>query len=482
MPQPLDRADILLVLPPCIGHPDRFASLGIACLTAALRASRLHARSINLSKLLHRLDPPLYQALYDAASLERFYARGVWGDDAAYLRDWPAGALDAGQASRLDTFLDLAAERIVGAKPALVGLSVLQSNVPAALALGRRLRRAGLPVIVGGPSAREPALAELLLRDACRLIVTGEADLTLPELAAEHRVSGRLPPPGTVIEGRRVRDLDRLPPPDFDTERPMGWMPAATSRGCTSRCHFCEEASLFRGIRRRSVENVMRELSVNRNRFHPQGIQFHDSLINHDEEWLGRFCDAMADDPGGLEWQSFARPTGLDDRLLERIARSRCTALHFGVEHFSQPVSDRLGKRLDAEDARRTIERTARHGIPVKILVIEGVPGETEEDHRRNLDALRRIIDRHPDRVDLACNPLTVTPHSAFIRRPERHGIRPRRDASGRVVAVEFVDGPDRETVLRWNDAVLALKPQSAAGREGTPGARRPCRAGEERT
>jgi len=475
--RPVDHADILLVLPPCIGHPYRFASLGVAQLLAGLRAAGLRAHSVNLSELLFRLERPLYDALYDAASLERFYDRGVWGDDPTYLDALLSGAMDLALAASVNGFADVAAERIVRAAPAMVGLSVLQSNVPFALALGRRLQRAGLPVVIGGPAGREPALAARLVADACRVIVTGEADLTLPELVAEHRATGCLPPPGTILAGRQVPDLDRLPPPDFDTTRALGWMPAATSRGCTSRCRFCEEATLFKGIRRRSVASVLEELAINRERFRPQGIQFHDSLINHDEDWLGRFCDALAADPRGLEWQSFARPAGLDDALLERVARSRCTALHFGVEHFAQPVSDRLGKRLDVEDARRTIARAAAHGIPVKILLIEGVPGETEDDHRRNLDVVGSLMARYPELVDLAANPLTITPHSVFVRFPERYGIRLRRDAAGRVIAREFVDGPDGATIARWTAEVLALKPLAAPGREGGPGARRPRRA-----
>ncbi|NMB74150.1 MAG: radical SAM protein, partial [Myxococcales bacterium] len=314
-------------------------------------------------------------------------------------------------------------------------------------------------------------LQAFLFRHGVRCIVSGEAESTLPRIVSDYRRDGRLPPPGTVIAGEAAPDLDLLPFPEFDKDRKLGWMPVAASRGCVARCHFCEESRFFAGLRHRSVESVLEEIERNVERYRAQGIQFHDSLINFDEKWLLRFCRGLKDRLGGFEWQAFARPAGLPDRLLDRLRESGCTALHFGVEHFSQAMSDVLGKHLNVQDAFHVIERAAAHKLPVKVLIITGVPGETEADHRANLEALQRLMGDHPDLVDFAANPLMVTPHSLYFRRPEKFGIRLHRDRWGRGVRVRFEDGPDPDTILRRLSELLAIKPKAAPGHEGSPGA-----------
>ncbi|NMB75613.1 MAG: hypothetical protein GYA21_10850, partial [Myxococcales bacterium] len=124
-----DSQDLLLVLPPCIGHPHRFDSLGVAYLVAALRREGLGTGSVNLSRLYYQLDRDLYHWTYDQTSLESLYAKGVWGDDPAYLERLLKGRPDRLTLARLEGFADLAAEKIQQARPRLVGLSLLQSNL-----------------------------------------------------------------------------------------------------------------------------------------------------------------------------------------------------------------------------------------------------------------------------------------------------------------------------------------------------------------
>lgn len=460
----IDQPDVLLVLCPGIGHPRYFASLGLGHLKSSLEAAGFDARVVNLSELLYRLDEPLYQRLYEAGSLERFHHTGVWGFSAGYLDRIVSGKQDATLGKALNAFADVSAERIIAARPGVVGLSLVQSNLAFALALCKRLATAGLPVIAGGPSARETAIAERMFEAGCRLVITGEAELTLPELIQEFRATGRLPDPGTVLAGLQISDLDALPAPHFDTAHPLHWLPVATSRGCTCRCHFCEEATLFRSFRRRSVRHVVAEIAINRERFQPRGVLFHDSLINHDRAWLLDLARTLRQEQPGLKWLAFARPEGLDAELLEAMATAGCCALHFGVEHFAQPVSEALGKRLDVHAAYQTIDRTAEHGIPVKLLLITGAPGETDHDHRANVAAVQGLLKTHPGLINLAINPLMITPHSTYMRNPAKFGIQLVHDAAGAVQGRVFEAGPNPSQIERNLAEIEALKPTPRSG------------------
>ncbi|MBI5526846.1 MAG: radical SAM protein [Deltaproteobacteria bacterium] len=453
---------VLIIIPPAIGHPDRFAHLGAASLVAFLWAHGVPARTVNLSAALYARDRLFYRRLYDAGSLERFWPHGAWGFSAAYVDEALAGARDPALAEALQRFSDRAVAAIVRARPPLVGISVLQSNVIAAAAIGTRLAEAGIPVICGGPAGTDDAIAVRLLRGSCDVVVRGEGERALLRFARQV-VRGTPLRSGTVIDGTPVSDLDRLPIPDLGPGA-LDAIPVAASRGCVNRCRFCEEAAYWRRIRRRSPAVVAAEIAHQVRRHGARRVHFNDSLINHDPAWLGELCGLLAAGSPGLAWDAYARPAGLDRRLLAAMGRAGCVEIHFGVEHFSQRVADALGKREDVREAAAVVRRAVRAGIRAKLLLIEGVPGETPRDHRANLDAARRLLETGQSAVDLSVNPLVITPQSIFGRSPARYGIRLIPGGDGDADRAEFDEGPDRATALEWTARIRALREGSVGG------------------
>ena len=447
---------VVLVVPPAIGHPDRFAHLGAASLAAYLGAHGVPARTANLSAALYRGDRPLYRRLYAAGALERFWPGGAWGFSSDYVDDILDGVGDPALAAALARFADRAAAAIIQARPLLAGISVLQSNVAAAAAIGARLVAAGIPVVCGGPACADGAIATRLLRGGCDLVVRGEGELTLLHLARLLARGARLPR-GPLLDGEPVADLDLLPFPDFGPGA-LEAIPVAASRGCVNRCRFCEESAYWRRIRRRSPASVAGEVARQSRRHGARRVHFNDSLLNHDPGWLGELCALLAAEEPGITWDAYVRPVGLDRPLLAAMACAGCVELHLGVEHFSQRVADVLGKREDVRGAAAVVRRTVGAGIRAKVLLIEGVPGETAAEHRANLAVARRLLAYHPGAVDLAVNPLMVTPGSVFGRAPARHGIRIFPGGPGAADRVEFAHGPDRATALAWTAAVGALR------------------------
>jgi hypothetical protein len=133
--------------------------------------------------------------------------------------------------------------------------------------------------------------------------------------------------------------------------------------------------------------------------------------------------------------------------------------LFFGVEHLAQPVSDLLGKRLDVTAAADTIKRAASGGIAARLLLIEGVPGETGADHAVGLRRAGELVASGGGRVSVSVNPLLVVPSSVFGRNPGRYGIELHRSRAGEVTGLRFRGGPSRARIRRWLEDYRGLVP-----------------------
>ena len=149
-------------------------------------------------------------------------------------------------------------------------------------------------------------------------LVTHEAEVTFPKLlrAIEDGRAARRP---RSSDGE-TPDLDAIPFADRDlfldewrkwgydldspevpfvTELPAPFLTIIAGRGCVYNCSFCkpgEDLIFGKGVRRRSVENVIEELKELRERYHFASFMFHDDCLTEDRRWVAEFYQAL---PGG---------------------------------------------------------------------------------------------------------------------------------------------------------------------------------------
>jgi ribosomal peptide maturation radical SAM protein 1 len=196
-------------------------------------------------------------------------------------------------------FVDACAERVVAAKPRLIGLtSVFQQHL-ASLALARRVK-AALPdciVVFGGANCEATMGVETVRQfDYVDAVVSGEADLVFAELASRAAAGLAFDDLKGVITQNSVRDLpaagiagfaaaptaaavmdlDALPYPDFSdffaqfqaSRFSRHWHPSVfveTSRGCwwgeRMHCTFCGLNGATMSFRSKSAPRALAELT-----------------------------------------------------------------------------------------------------------------------------------------------------------------------------------------------------------------------------
>lgn len=285
--------------------------------------------------------------------------------------------------------------------------------------------------LIGGGSFATPAPEIVLAHTALDAVCVGEGEETIVPLVAS-LLSGRGLDdiPGIAFRaagGKVVRtparpllaDLDRLPWPAYDLvdmelylggagKRPSlvrmaqreGIAPERLSnafimfsaRGCPFRCTFCYR-NFGRQVRRHSVDYVLRHIRFARERFGVNNIAFYDETFNSNPAWVREFCRRAREElPETYFWMGGARADLLDDDLLTELKRARFYEVSVGVESFDDRILAEMGKRLDSETLRKTLERLIAHDLaPSYLGMLYGFPGDDETSLRRSVDEILRL-------------------------------------------------------------------------------------------
>jgi radical SAM superfamily enzyme YgiQ (UPF0313 family) len=220
--------------------------------------------------------------------------------------------------------------------------------------------------------------------------------------------------------------LDELPFADFTDlalpSFPGKRAPLLTSRGCFRSCAFCNDCRMQGQYRRRTAENLMREVRQLHDSYGIEGLEIVDLLLNGDIKELTRFSELMTDSGLELTWggQALVRPE-MDRTLLEKMARGGCKELIFGLESFSQPVVDTMRKGYSVKEARQVLKDAHEAGIETAINLLVGFPRETPQEFQETVDALKSLAGVIT-RLE-AINPCHITYASRLWTSPQLFGI-----------------------------------------------------------
>ena len=193
------------------------------------------------------------------------------------------------------------------------------------------------------------------------------------------------------------------------------------SRGCPYSCSFCAMAhikSSAPGIRFRNPEHIEAEIKYLKSRYKIEGIVLKDEIaLPLKSEQAAAHLEAIK--KSGILWRGQCRVDGVNPELARRMAESGCTAMGLGVESVSQKCLDLINKRASVKKAKETIRLLKENGIEVRIYLIMGLPGETEDIVEQTWSF---IEETDPDLVYLSL--FTVRPGTDVFNYPEKFGIR----------------------------------------------------------
>jgi anaerobic magnesium-protoporphyrin IX monomethyl ester cyclase len=310
--------------------------------------------------------------------------------------------------------LDEWPERLKQLDPQLVGFYVAAEQGEQVASLINAVPPGGPFTIVGGP---HPTCFPHILEQVKRLdaVCIGEGEYTMLELA-EALESGRDPASVSGLwlkkDGRIVKtpprpfiaELDKLPREDwdlFDTQQSvdrygLGQMRVLASRGCPYSCSYCANHILARAqpgryVRFRSVDNVLDELRMLKERFRFEEVFFDDDIFMLDRRRLREFAERYPKEIG-VPFICCGRVEVTNDETMQLLKKAGARRVDFGVEVGNEALRRQVLQRpMSDTQIVEAIACAERAGLQVKTLNMVGLPGETPGKHMETVRLNQRL-------------------------------------------------------------------------------------------
>jgi anaerobic magnesium-protoporphyrin IX monomethyl ester cyclase len=343
---------------------------------------------------------------------------------AAKARGFEVDLIDLRALSGWDHFRRVLAER----DPDVVGVTMMSVDYnPArqAVAIAKEVN-SEIVTVIGGPHVT------IALEDSLRIphvdyLVTHEGEVTFPKLL--EAIAAGHPPQERVLRGE-TPDLNGIPFSDrdlfldewhkwgydldspevpFAAELPAPFVTLIAGRGCLYHCTFCKpgEDYLFgKRTRRRSVENVIAELEMLRERYGFASFMFHDDCLTEDRAWVTEFT-AQYHAHGFTQpffCQSRADIIVRHEDMVARMVEAGLRGYFIGFESGSDRVLKFIRKGTTAEQNLEAGRICRKYGITIWANYMMGLPTETKEEVLETVRLMKRI---DPDYY----SPAFFTPH-----------------------------------------------------------------------
>jgi hypothetical protein len=375
--------------------------------------------------------------------------------------------------------------------PAILLLSDYVWSVDANLDLARQATALNPEVLAvhGGPSCPAyPDDAETFLRrhgPAAAVLCRGEGEVLVVDLlrALTRRVPELDPDLLNGVDGltfldpatggavrtpdrERIADLDQLPSPyttgEFDDTEPDAWryaMTVETNRGCPYGCTFCDwGSSTLSRIRKFSLDRLTAEVEWAASRG-VHAITFADAnfgIMSRDVEAAQRVADIKAR-TGAPAWVSFTPAKNTTKHLLKIMDVFRAAdivpSMSISLQSIDPGILEAVARSNISTDHYLALAADhRRHGHPLQSDVLLGVPEQTYDTYRRDLQF-------NLDHEILARTwPVQLLPNAPMNAPEYRARHRIRSDEHGIVLATATFSDADRDRMYRLRRADVTFE------------------------
>ncbi len=297
---------------------------------------------------------------------------------------------------------------ILSGDPDVVGVTASTVSIHNAAEVARLVKDAdeSIVTLIGGPHITATPVATMKQFQSFDIGVLGEAEETIVDLIdclrnswSTWSVSGlilRSDDSGAVRTKQRapIANLDVLPFPAWELLPDLAkhycppvhtvkQLPAAllvTSRGCPSKCTFCDRSVFGNHGRAYSAEYVMKMIRVLYHEYGIREFQFRDDNFLAFRPRLVELCRLLKTENLGISWSVAGRVDMVNSDILRQMAEAGCWQIWYGVESGSQRILDSLAKHVTLPRIRQAVRLTKTAGISPCGFFMLGMPTETVDD------------------------------------------------------------------------------------------------------
>ncbi|MCW4015249.1 MAG: B12-binding domain-containing radical SAM protein [Candidatus Bathyarchaeota archaeon] len=301
--------------------------------------------------------------------------------------------------------------------PDLVGISAMTPNLTSAINLARQIKevKPEVVIVLGGPHATLFPGETLQNVPEVDIVVQGEGEETIVELVKTFERGESVNPQilgiayrkkkGIQINPKRpfISNIDYLPFPSFNLlpmnkyilHPPHGKrtpaIPIMTSRGCPYRCIYCSKSVFGRKYRANSPEYIVNEIEYLIEKFNAKEITFYDDVFTLDAKRIHKICDGLDAKGIDIPWTCETRVNLVTRELVERMKKSGCYLIAYGVESGNQTILNNLKKDIMIKQITQAFKMTHETGIQTVAYFMIGSPGETHETIKETIALAKKI-------------------------------------------------------------------------------------------
>jgi len=283
----------------------------------------------------------------------------------------------------------------------LVCFGLKSSYYPIGMKIIKMAKEQGSKVLVAGYHATA-APNELIENPDIDYILQGESEITFPKFLKDPENFPR------VMKGEKPKNLDDLPFMDRSIYRSpiepcKGWwyggrhknmVSVMAARGCAYNCAFCQplERNHFGAkIRRRSVDNMIEELLILKNKYNPDCVMIHDDTFLYQPKWIEEFIEKYPQ--VGLPFWAAGRADGICDypNLVRGLVEVGWELISVGFESGSQRILDLMKKGTTVDQNLEAGEIIHKFGSKIYGNYMIGLPWEKNEDMQATWDMSKEI-------------------------------------------------------------------------------------------
>lgn len=332
---------------------------------------------------------------------------------ASYLRTYGNHEIEIFDARKKESKPNEIADIIRKTKPDAVGITSFSMEYKEAHQVAAMSKEISpqIPVVIGGPYPTS-STDNVMEDENVDIAVNGEGEKSCLKLfnALERNndldgINGiAFRRNGTIIKTgpvEYIEDLDEIPFPAWDlievetyfkdnqlSRKAMNqhqWkkrvMQIITTRGCPYKCAYCH--NLFgKRLRSHSVEKVIEELKLYKEKYRVQEVEILDDIFNLDLNRAKTIFRRIIEEKLDLK---FSFPNGLrsdrfDEEFLDLMKEAGVYRLVFAIESGTPRIQKLIKKNVKLDVAKSNIELAAKRGFSVGGFFMLGFPGETEEE------------------------------------------------------------------------------------------------------
>ena len=228
-----------------------------------------------------------------------------------------------------------------------------------------------------------------------------------------------------IIISKHVENLDDLPLPAYDlididmyTRKVNGEKSFSilTTRGCPYNCYFCNSTVFSKNeFRKRSPESVASEINLLYDKYGVSQFRFQDDLFAIDEKRIEDIFNLCPK----IEYRCFVRADCLTKSMCDTLKKTGCLHVSIGVESGSNTILTKMNKGLTKEKIKEGIINAHKAGLIIRIYLIVGFPGESEETINETIN----LLDNLPF-DEFVVYPLIPYPGTKIFDEPDKFGIK----------------------------------------------------------